>query len=172
MADFETYINIEDNKTPISETTFNQLQDLIKKDIRKQVADAQLEGLKKAFPIGQTYITQSATTNPATLLGFGTWERVKGRVIVGVDEDVEQFNVVGKQVGELEHKLTIEEIASHEHTDYVNAIPTSATAGGYTCFVVENATNIEHATKKTGGDQPHNNIQPTEVVGYMWKRVS
>ena len=32
-----------------------------------------IEVLKKAYPIGSVYINASNSTNPASLLGFGTW---------------------------------------------------------------------------------------------------
>ena len=76
-------MQIVDNKTPVSAETFNHLQDLIKKDIatqiadlkaeaEKQIANAKLEALQETFPIGSTYVTQEETSNPNTILGFGT----------------------------------------------------------------------------------------------------
>ena len=55
----------------------------------------QIELMKLVFPIGSTYITQEET-NPSTILNFGTWERVKGKVLVGLDEDDTDFNTIGK----------------------------------------------------------------------------
>ena len=62
----EVYIEFKNGQSPhISDTQLNQLQRLIKTDIKNQV----LECLKLAYPIGQSYITQS-NTNPNTILGF------------------------------------------------------------------------------------------------------
>ncbi len=147
------------------------MQDLIKKDIAKQVANAQLEGLKKVFPVGSRYVTQDADTNPSTILGFGTWTRFNGLVAVGVDEDIEEFNEIGKTVGEVKHTLTQAELASHQHIDYTQAVPTTAQQGTFTAFGMGTpSTPMTHHTEKAGGDQPHNNVQPTKVVGYMWIR--
>ena len=40
----------------------------------------QIELMKLVFPIGSTYITQD-NTNPSEILKFGTWERLKGKVL-------------------------------------------------------------------------------------------
>jgi hypothetical protein len=38
------------------------------------------------YPVGSLYINASNATNPATLLGFGTWEAFgTGKVLVGID---------------------------------------------------------------------------------------
>lgn len=58
----------------------------------------QIELMKLVFPIGSTYITQEET-NPSTILNFGTWERVKGKVLVGLDENDTAFNIIGKTGG-------------------------------------------------------------------------
>lgn len=63
----------------------------------KPISEGKIELLKLIFPIGSTYITQT-NTDPATILGFGTWERVKGRVLVGLDEEDPDFGTIGKEV--------------------------------------------------------------------------
>ena len=81
--------------------------------------DANLNTMQKGlmelvFPIGSTYITQN-DTNPNTILEFGTWERLKGKVCLGIDEDDEDLDTVGKTGGEKTHKLTTQEMPSHTH---------------------------------------------------------
>lgn len=49
------------------------------------------------YPIGSIYMTTS-TVSPAVLFG-GTWERIKGRCIVGVDESDTDFETVSKTGG-------------------------------------------------------------------------
>jgi len=40
--------------------------------------------MKMVYPVGSVYINASVSTNPSTLLGFGTWEAFgQGRVMVG-----------------------------------------------------------------------------------------
>ena len=123
--------------------------------------------MELVFPIGSTYITQDET-NPSSILGFGTWERSKGKVFVGLDEDDADFNAIGKTGGEKTHTLTIEEMPKHRHGwtpgEYYYA--SSVTAGQE----VNSQTGSSGSTLYEGGDQPHNNLQPYEVVGYMWIR--
>ena len=122
--------------------------------------------MELVFPVGSTYITQD-DTNPSTILGFGTWERSKGKVFVGLDEEDADFNTIGKTGGEKTHTLTIEEMPKHNHTGtpkYYRATNVMEGTEG-------NAqTGTQGWTSDTGGNQPHNNLQPYEVVGYMWIR--
>lgn len=135
------------------------------------------------FPIGQTYITQS-NTNPAEILGFGTWERLKGKITVGLDEAVEEFNQIGKEGGEIKHTLTNQEAPSHAHILHslnANEDGYIAANGNDAAYVLNYAYTPHSANTKgwtntiamgaSGGNQPHNNLQPYKVVGYVWIRV-
>ena len=146
----------------------------LKEEIKKEI-------LQLSFPIGQPYVTQT-DTNPSTILGFGTWERVKGRVLVGLDENDTEFNTIGKTGGETEHVLTENELAGHEHLGLhysSNETPVSfkrqtSDIVGYGLDFQSNATiytatNIR--TNSAGGGEAHNNLQPYRVVGYMWIRT-
>ncbi len=138
---------------------------LFKEEIKKEV-------LELSFPIGEKYVTQE-DINPATILGFGTWERIKGKVLVGLDEDDLSFNEIGKEGGEKTHVLTVDEMPSHTHeyikTDvkFVSKYDKTLTNIG-----AESATQKSEETDATGGDQAHNNLQPYRVVGYMWIRTA
>lgn len=165
----EVYIDFKNGQGPyISDIQLNQLQKLIKQDIKNQV----LESLKLAFPIGHPYVTQD-DTNPNLILGFGTWERIKGKVLVGLDEDDEDgyFDEIGKTGGEKEHTLTIDEIPKHtpEATNY------NIAGSGIVRVAQGDYANVGNPTgkivfKEIGGGQSHNNMPPYEVVGYMWIR--
>lgn len=131
----------------------------------------QIELMKLVFPIGSTYITQEET-NPSTILNFGTWERVKGKVLVGLDEDDEAFNTIGKIGGEKTHTLTVDEMPAHNHSAYF-----CEGTGIYASFPKGNGSNPEwegstNTIANTGEGQAHNILQPYEVVGYMWKRTA
>lgn len=149
------YINFENNAQPaINDTNLNLMQ---------------IELMKLVFPVGSTYITQE-NINPSTILNFGTWERLKGRVCLGLDENDVDLNTIGKTGGEKEHTLTIEEMPSHTHGI---AVKNNSATGLYETKAT-NATGEtgDAVTGATGGNQPHNNMQPYEVVGYMWIRRS
>lgn len=128
--------------------------------------------MELVFPVGSTYITQS-DTNPSTILNFGTWERLKGKVCLGVDEDDEDLDTIGNTGGEKTHTLTVNEMPSHNHNISSNSIAASGTIG----VAQGNYANVGNPTgsiaiASTGGGQAHNNMQPYEVVGYMWIRRS
>ena len=66
------------------------------------------------YPIGSIYQTRNSSFDPETEFG-GTWERVKGKFIVGVDEDDSDFETSSSEGGEKKHTLTITEMPSHNH---------------------------------------------------------
>ena len=107
--------------------------------------------------------------NPATYLGFGTWEYWgEGRVPVGVDISQDEFNEIGKIGGEKEHTLTVDEMPSHTHGI---GIEYTVVSGSDTPRLTSNPQNATCVTSATGNNQPHNNLQPY-ITCYMWKRVS
>jgi hypothetical protein len=60
----------------------------------------------QAFPIGSCFIGFVAT-NPATLLGYGTWTLASvGRFMVGIDPSDTNFATLGQTGGESAHTLT------------------------------------------------------------------
>lgn len=54
------------------------------------------------YPIGTILFNEDKDFNPNSLY-VGTWERIKGKYIVGVDEDDNEINEAGKTVGSKEH---------------------------------------------------------------------
>ena len=146
-------INFENGKTPLSAEILNKLQSDL---------------LQTVFPIGSTYITQE-DTNPNTILGFGAWERLKGKVCLGLDEDDTDFNIIGNTGGEKEHTLTVNEMPTHNHT--IDGITTVGDRTAYSAIGGSTgATGTITGVQNTGGGQPHNNMPPYEIVGYMWIR--
>ena len=146
--------------TELEESNQQALTELMK-SLKKEI-------LQLSFPIGQPYITPT-NTNPSTILGFGTWERVKGRVLVGLDENDTDFNTIGKEGGEKTHKLTIDEMPAHTHM----GTPAIYRANQVSQEDEINAqTGRQGASASTGGGKEHNNLQPYKVVGYMWIRKS
>ena len=125
--------------------------------------------LSLVFPIGSTYVTQT-NTNPSTILGFGTWERLKGKVCLGLDEDDTNMNTIGKTGGEKTHTLTINEMPAHKH----NLLTESGSGSKWAIKTVSGVGQFggTDQIQSAGGGQAHNNMQPYEIVGYMWIRKS
>lgn len=126
--------------------------------------------LSLVFPIGSTYVTQEET-NPSTILGFGTWERLKGKVCLGLDENDADLNKIGNVGGEKNHTLTVAEIPSHNHANAV-VNGQGSQQWGYQFQYTNTAGYNNGASANTGGGKEHNNMQPYMVVGYMWIRKS
>lgn len=146
-------IYFENGVTPINDVNLNKMQ---------------IEILKMAFPIGSRYVTEDET-NPSEILGFGVWERFKGgKIAIGVDEDDTDFSMIGNTGGEKTHKLTIEEMPTHYHDYYYRNI--GAATGSESLLGNSSSNTGSVRTSSTGNGQPHNNMQPYEVVGYMWIR--
>lgn len=133
------------------------------------------------YPIGSVYISEKAT-DPSTLFG-GKWERIKGKVIVGVDENDIDFKTVNKTGGEKSHTLTKSEMPRHYHdvvdmkSNYLASYQTNV-GWGDNWFMPCDTTSKNpptdrtyYATQYQGESQAHNNLQPY-ISLYMWKRIS
>lgn len=146
------------------------------------------------YPIGSMYVNVSNPANPNVLLGFGTWVLFgSGRVPVGFDPNDGDFNTIGALRGAKTHTLTEGQMPVHAHgifdaghahiksQRYGNA----ATSGGApdpsihplmanATLTQDSITNIGGtgiSLYTTGGNQPHNNLQPCVVV-FMWSRTA
>jgi len=122
------------------------------------------------YPVGSIYTNASSSTNPATLLGFGTWSAFgAGRVLVGIDSSDSDFDTAEETGGAKTHTLTIDEMPSHTHDITTNWTDVN----GYTVIRTGDPQNddITFQTEATGGGDPHNNLQPYITV-YMWKRIA
>lgn len=114
-------------------------------------------------------IFSTSDENPSTIYG-GTWVAWgKGQVPVGVDASDSDFNTVEKTGGEKEHTLTVDEMPSHKHDFGQQFATTSSLSGEYGYYMI--AGTQTDVIKNTGGNQPHNNLQPY-ITCYMWKRIA
>lgn len=93
---------------------------------------------------------------------------IKGRTVVGLDSSDDDFNILGKTIGEKEHSLTINEIPSHTHGTAVTETSMGAPSGNASMAVAYLKTD-GFPTGSTGGGQEHNNIQPSIVLNYIIK---
>ena len=117
------------------------------------------------YPVG-IVVTLGVSTNPATLFGMGTWEQIKGKVIVGID-DSGTFDTLDATGGEETHTLTVDEMPAHTHS-YTTKLDESST--GYLTEGGVDAGSVRESSS-TGGGDPHNNLQPY-IVKYVWQRTA
>ena len=64
-----------------------------------------------AYPVGSIYMNATVATNPATLLGFGTWTAFgAGKVPVGIDTGDTDFDTIGETGGTKDASLFLRTI--------------------------------------------------------------
>lgn len=157
------YTDFQNKITKANEDTLNQMQ---------------IGLMQLVFPIGSTYITQT-DTNPNTILKFGTWKRLKGKILVGLDEEDENFDEIGKEGGEEEKQFEL----PFGGANAIGNIENFAWNGGN--YGVANKTNQSPNVYELNGTpqataytyQPlltskENILNPYHVVGYMWIRTA
>ena len=131
------------------------------------------------YPVGSIYINAENSTNPATLLGFGTWTAFgAGRVPVGIDSSDTAFDTAEETGGAKTHTLTESELPSHSHNIATEYYPRVEYYGGAEVNILAFRNNTSPdgadattASATTGSGTAHNILQPYIVV-YMWKRTA
>lgn len=123
------------------------------------------------YPVGSIYVNATSSTNPGTLLGFGTWTAFgAGRVMVGLDGTQTEFDVAEETGGAKTHTLVTSEMPAHTH-GYATDRGGVVYSGGANNSKDSSLGTAGSTTSSTGGDGAHNNLQPYIVV-YMWKRAA
>lgn len=136
-----------------------------------------IEFLKKAYPIGTPYFNKTDSRDPLVILGFGTWARQEGRVLVGFQYADADFGLAGQMGGEKTHTLTGAEMPTHSHNIILGnnagapplgpgSVDMRDYAGPATLMDV-----TRNMTTEVGGSDEHNNLQPY-VVYHWWVRTA
>ena len=132
--------------------------------------------VQNAYPVGSIYMNASVSTNPGTLLGFGTWvEFGEGRMLIGEDGTYS----AGDTGGSTTHTLTQANLPdiTLKTTEFVKIeeTPESAPNGSGTGNKGSSSGSgaaYNKADVETGGsDTPINHLPPYIAV-YMWKRTA
>lgn len=143
------------------------------------------------FPVGAIY-TAVVSTNPGTLLGFGTWTAFgAGRVMVGYDSGNSLFDTAEETGGSADaivvshtHTATSTD-SGHTHTTTWNNIndfnqgsnspgaeqAPDDTQGTFNITSNSGTANITTTISTTGASGTNANYQPYITV-YMWKRTA
>ncbi len=131
-----------------------------------------------AHPVG-SYYWSNDSTSPATLFG-GTWEALPaGYTLIAQGSGTDDYGnftyTAGQKYGERKHQLTTDETPIHSHVYYLDT--TKKGSSGESSWLVDagtigsKITDRPRTTEPTGGDQPHNNIQPC-IAAYGWRRTA
>ena len=133
------------------------------------------------YPVGSIYINATSSTNPATLLGFGTWTAFgAGRVMVGLDASDALFDTAEETGGSkdavvVSHTHGINDPGhAHTYTRYTelavqDGSATPCWAG--TSTVNTGSANTGISVNTTGVSGTNANVQPYITVR-MWKRTA
>ncbi len=151
-----------------------------------------------AYPVGSIYMNATVATNPATLLGFGTWAAFgAGKVPIGLDSGDSDFNTVEGTGGSKDSIIPTHNHAAgtlvnasagaHQHTTGTGrSASTAGSTVGYFSGLHAGATGTALSTTDSQGAHVHTisgdtanagesatgkNLQPYIVV-YMWKRTA
>ena len=146
----------------------NQINDLVQSvtALSDALKEVELSAQNKYYPVGSTYFNLVDSRNPNIILGFGEWQRIEGRFLLGASDKYE----AGTEGGEESHKLTVEELASHSHSCTTVKYETngSSIAGsGSSKYDFTKASS----TGSKGGNKAHNNMPPYRA-GYLWERIA
>lgn len=137
------------------------------------------------YPIGSIYTNATDATNPATLLGFGTWVAFgAGRVMVGLDAGNALFDTAEETGGSADaivvshtHTATVTD-PGHNHVTNTSG-PDQRDGGPFTYTANwspgstsgTSTTGITVSNSTTGSSGTNANLQPYIVVR-MWKRTA
>lgn len=132
---------------------------LIQPDITAAVTAAQINVLQKVFPVGSFYTSYNINTNPASLLGFGTWSAVQGRFLLGASSAYPATSTGGSAT----HAITVAELPPHSHTGSTASAGahthtgSAASAGDHThtTYTWANGLHTHTATTSTTGAHTH-----------------
>lgn len=125
------------------------------------------------FPVGRGFI-DFTNTDFSNYLGF-TWERtLVGMTPVGIDSNDVDFNTIGKTGGTKKVTLTKNELPKEIGQaliyDSGTITQSSSTDALTTQWTNKYRSGLYNVVNEQGGE-PHNNLQPYQVVAY-WKRIA
>jgi hypothetical protein len=149
--------------------------------------------LQAVYPVGSIYINSASSTNPSTLLGFGTWEAFgAGRVLVGLNASDALFDTLEETGGSkdaivVSHNHTATSSSSvsdpghtHDSNAWGSGFGTGKYSGNYggdggDNLTTSSTTGISVSTSTsvgtTGSSGTNANLQPYITVR-MWKRTA
>lgn len=131
------------------------------------------EVMNLIYPIN-SIIIKADNEDYSDWLGF-EWERtLVGKVAVGINSDDTDFDTINKTGGEKEHILTINEMPNHNHPQSLNGgSSANSSKAAYDWSIPTNRYEYSGSdlSISVGGNQPHNNLQPYQVVAF-WKRIA
>ncbi len=112
--------------------------------------------LNLIYPVGSLYFNDEVSTNPGTLLGFGTWTAITEKFIIGVGSDTD-FDAAKETGG----------AKTHTHTYSGNT--DGVTSGGATGANFAGALDTKHYHAYSGTTASGSSLPPY-YAAYIWRR--
>ena len=130
------------------------------------------------YPVGSIITNASAEFNPNVAFG-GTWERIKGKVIVGVDEKDPDLDTAGKIGGNKTHNHTLTngyaklQLTGSTLAYYGKQVPRYKAQNKEGSFsgIAAPDLDLEWGTELGGTTDGSTNLPPYETA-YVWKRTA
>tara|TARA_R100000234_G_scaffold45446_1_gene27137 strand:+ start:550 stop:1626 length:1077 start_codon:yes stop_codon:yes gene_type:complete len=124
-------LNVLDQDTAATTPTLALTDRLFVHDVGTGNAQVTIANIMKlVYPVGSIYVNASVSTNPGTLLGFGTWAAFgAGKVPVGIDSSDTDFDTAEETGGA--KTVTLAEANLPAHTHAAGSLAT-ASAGAHT----------------------------------------
>jgi hypothetical protein len=136
-------------------------------------------GAAAALPVGSLFFAGVAT-NPAILLGFGTWAPIAGRFIVGVGDNGDGKTYAnGAQGGDKDAVVVSHQhdpAGGHDHTVPFRVDPVGDSEGGngdqrIQAVASPTSTEPDHQHPSEGVSGTDKNLPPYEGA-YIWRRTA
>lgn len=127
----------------------------------------------EAFPVGSVYLAVVAT-NPATLLGYGTWGAIAaGRCLVGLDAGDADFDAAEEVGGAKTQTLAVANLPAHNHQIRRERSATTGTATTLLARTSDTSSTVDVNvfTENTGSGTAFSTMPPYFTV-YVWKRTA
>lgn len=128
-------------------------------DVAGILSDALAAAKDTLYPVGSIYTNANVSTNPATLLGFGTWTAFgEGKVLVGLDSEDTSFDAL-EETGGSKNAIVV----SHTHTFSANTSTTGAhqhgSGWGEDSLAPHGVTDLTSRDNRGSGDTDANNYE-------------
>lgn len=124
------------------------------------------------FPVGTILFNDNSDFDPNVEYG-GTWELIKGKMIIGFDDTDDDFNTLTKTGGSKTHTQAGNEVGSHIHKFNANW----GGAGSSVANLPDVNTHDANAQSVTLVNQESEEVQPMDImnpyyVANIWHRVA
>jgi hypothetical protein len=148
--------------------------------------------MQALYPVGSIYINAGVTTNPGTLLGFGTWTAFgAGRVMVGLNGSDSLFDALEETGGSKDavnvshtHTASASTVGDHAHGINGSTGVQGQSGSGFGYGASNDNTSVRITSTENAGSHTHTvtvdsagssgtnaNLQPYITVA-MWKRTA